>query len=201
MGTIKCGFWKLKFLLSPESLKEWLALCKNLNIDFEIPNWEHTKHSIEQVYELYCQFYEILMGSQAPEQIGTKTSAYTMLFASGNIEMPNSSFHLVTFDLHFYNQVNRLTLLPFGLQLSYPKGFAVPCDDKDYFTYEDIKLHEPLGYPLFEQLTNFIKRQTKPFRYVANGIEQKPPIRITPQAQKDLTNSWLIKKHEWTIKI
>ena len=201
MGTIKCGFWKLKFLLSPESLKEWLALCKSHNIDFEIPNKEHTKHSIEQVHEAYCQFYEMLMGSQMPEQIRTKTSAYTMLFASGNIEKPFSSFHLVTFDLHFYNQVNRLTSLPFCLQLSYPKGYAVPCNDKDYFTYEDIKLYAPLGYPLFEQLSNFIKRQTKSFRYVVNGIEQKPPIRISSQAQKDLANSWLIKKNEWKIKI
>ena len=45
MGTIRCGFWKLRFLLSPESMKEWLELCKEHNICFEIPNTERTKHT------------------------------------------------------------------------------------------------------------------------------------------------------------
>ena len=58
MGTIRCGFWKLRFLLSPESMKEWLELCKEHNICFEIPNSERTKHTIEQVYDAYCRFYE-----------------------------------------------------------------------------------------------------------------------------------------------
>ena len=83
MGTIRCGFWKLRFLLSPESMKEWLELCKEHNICFEIPNSERTKHTIEQVYDAYCRFYESLMATESDHDF-IVAPTYSMLFLTGN---------------------------------------------------------------------------------------------------------------------
>ncbi len=202
MGTIRCGFWALKFVLSLESMKEWLELCRSLNVSFEIPNHERTKHSIEQVYEAYCQFYGLLMTTEISDYINLKAPAYTMLFFSGNKAKPISSYHLVPFDHAIYNRENRkVASLRLCLEISYPKGVAVTCEDDRYFTYEDIQLHEPLGYPMFLQLTDFVKKHTKPLRYVMNGVEHKTPIRISPQAKYDLACSWIAKKYEWSIKM
>lgn len=198
MGTIKCGFWTLKFLLSLESMKEWLELCKKLNIGFVIPNYEQTKHTIEQVYEAYGRFYESLITHHK----SINAPAYTMSFLTGNKLQPVSSFSLMPFlyDIYNYDNNRKVETLPLCLKISYPKSVAVSSDDNKYFTYEDIQLHEPSGYPLFLQLTDFIKKRTKPLRFVANGVEQKPSIRISSQARKDLACSWIAKKYEWNIK-
>ena len=203
MGTIRCGFWKLRFLLSPESMKEWLELCKEHNICFEIPNYERTKHTIEQVYDAYCRFYESLMATEISDHDSIVAPAYTMSFLTGHNIKPVSSFRLVSFDYDIYNrEFNRkIKTIDLCLQISYPKSIAVTSEDNKYFTYEDIQLHEPSGYPLFVQLTDFIKKHTKPLRFVTNGVEQKPSIRISVQAKSDLACSWIAKKYGWNIKI
>ena len=202
MGTIRCGFWKLRFLLSPESMKEWLELCKEHNICFEIPNSERTKHTIEQVYDAYCRFYESLMATEISDHDSIRVPAYTMSFLTGNKIKPVSSFSLVPFDYDIYNsEFNRkIKTIDLCLQISYPKSIAITSEDNKYFTYEDIKLHVPSGYPLFVQLTDFIKKHTKPLRFVTNGVEQKPSIRISVQAKFDLACSWIAKKYGWIIK-
>ena len=201
MGTIRCGFWKLRFLLSPESMKEWLELCKEHNICFEIPNSERTKHTIEQVYDAYCRFYESLMATESDHDF-IVAPTYSMLFLTGNKINPVSGFGLVSFDYDIYNsEFNRkIKTIDLCLQISYPKSIAVTSEDNKYFTYEDIQLHEPSGYPLFVQLTDFIKKHTKPLRFVTNGVEQKPSIRISVQAKSDLACSWIAKKYGRIIK-
>ena len=203
MGTIRCGFWTLKFILSLESMKEWLELCKKLNISFEIPNHERTKHTIEQVHEAYSQFYKSLMTTEISDRIHIGAPAYIMLFLSGNKMNPVSGFNLMPFYYAIYNYENnrKVATLSFCLEISYPKSIAVSSDDNKYFTYEDIQLHEPLGYPLFLQLTDFVKKHTKPLRYVTKNVELKPSIRISPQVKYDLACSWIAKKYEWSIKM
>lgn len=200
MGTIKCGFWKLRFILTPDEMLEWLQYCEAQGIErLEIPNYERTLHTVSQAGEAYRNLYNTVMGQK--EYILVPGVTYSMIFQSGNPDKPLSSFHLISSEYGFYNSQNRLVLKKIYQEISYPKGFSVDCDDGIHFVYEDINLHHPNGQPLYEKVTSYIKNITSPLRYMANGSEQKPPVRISNQAAIDLSDSWLAKEYGWEVKL
>ena len=72
-----------------------------------------------------------------------------------------------------------------------------------FFIYEDIQLHSPKSYPLYQQITTYIKNQTKPLHFKAHNIddieEVKPQVRISEQVAIDLANSWIFKNYDFKI--
>ncbi|SFE62759.1 hypothetical protein SAMN04487969_104244 [Paenibacillus algorifonticola] len=54
----------------------------------------------------------------------------------------------------------------------------------------------------FNEVTNDIKKMTKPLRFSAHAAtgaglqEQKPPVRISKNAMTDLVNSWIFRKYK-----
>ena len=86
--------------------------------------------------------------------------------------------------------------------MTYPKGYAVPCEnDPEHFIYEDILIHEPEIYPIYEKLTNFIKSFTKLFRFINNGEEIKPSgVRISEKSAKDLSSGYIFTQYNFQMK-
>jgi len=69
-----------------------------------------------------------------------------------------------------------------------------------YFIYEDIRVHQPAIYPIFENLASEIKRITKALRFEAQGIdgyELKPPIRISEQAAHEVKEGGFSKPNSF----
>jgi len=73
-----------------------------------------------------------------------------------------------------------------------------------YFIYEDIRVHQPTIYQIFENLASEIKRITKRLRFEAQGIDGyeqlKPPIRISEQAAHEVKEGWLFKACQLQMK-
>lgn len=90
--------------------------------------------------------------------------------------------------------------LPY-IMLSFPKGVQVNLEDEKgkHYIYEDIRDHMPLTYAFFDEIRDFIKKMTKPFRFSAHDAdamkEQKPSMRISHDATRDLSQSWIFNKY------
>ncbi|MCP1359102.1 hypothetical protein [Aneurinibacillus migulanus] len=88
------------------------------------------------------------------------------------------------------------------IMLSLPKGFQIDLEDEKgkYYIYEDIREHQPLTYAFFDEVTNYMKKITKPLRFSAHAAdvlqEQKPSVRISKHAVNDMINVWIFKKYE-----
>lgn len=57
--------------------------------------------------------------------------------------------------------------------LSLPKGFQIDLEDEKgkYYIYEDIREHQPLTYAFFDEVTNYMKKITKPLRFSAHAAD------------------------------
>ena len=52
------GFYKLKFLITPEEFRHMLNLFEQKQAQFNCTNYARTKHDQSQVYETYERFYQ-----------------------------------------------------------------------------------------------------------------------------------------------
>ena len=181
MGTMKCGFWTTKFIITPNEFCDFLQLCDGYKFKFFVPSYGNPQHTISEVLREYTMFYERYTAVKKPEK-AIRSVAYTMVV---EFEKYKSSFQLLSDGIHFYkNNVLAEDKIP-CLRIAYPKGYTVNYEDEKgkYFVYEDIQKFEPEMYPIFETLSKHVKQYTKPFRF---GIlqyekmeEQKTAVRIT----------------------
>ncbi|MDR1849180.1 MAG: hypothetical protein LBQ75_04000 [Zoogloeaceae bacterium] len=202
MGTIKCGFWVTKFIITPDEFGDFLRLCDKYTIKFFLPTLENPQHSLSEVLQAYTMFYETYTAVERPKKC-RRSFVYSMLI---EFEKYKSGFHLVEDDVWFpYHGEWAKDKIPF-LEMSFPKGHAVDYKDEkgEYFVFEDINKHRPEMYPIFEALSNHIKQFTKPFRFESfdddKMKEKKTPVRISRQASEDFARSWLFRDNQLNMK-
>lgn len=194
MGTIKCGFWKLDFILSPEEFNEFIEFCRMLNIS---PNQG-------DVCEQYLMFYNDLIATNQPA-IFLKQDSISFVTLKGFTCGLSTSVG-IGFTIGCANMVHwaydnaAIRINGWALSISLQKGVSVNKEDEKgkYFVYEDIQLHSPRSYPLYQQITAYIKNKTKPLRFKTNiGNEIKPSVRVSKQVASDLADSWIFKNHNF----
>ncbi|GGG69740.1 hypothetical protein [Paenibacillus radicis (ex Gao et al. 2016)] len=194
------GFYKLKFLITPEEFKHVLKLFERQQAQFNHTNYAQTKHDHTQVYEAYEKFYHYFTAPEKPEY--HPFFVYSISFTAGN---ESSGFFIRNESISFpYLGQWAEDELP-SIMLSLPKGFQIDVEDESgkYYIYEDIREHQPLTYTFYNDIVNDIKKITKPFRffiYEADAVqEQKPPVRISKNAANELMNAWIFKKYKLVI--
>jgi len=206
MGTIKCGFWKMRFIISPSEFGEFLDRCEHFGISFHCRCYGYPLHSKDKMTELYKAFYDGIISPSKPPR-GSHI-AHGMDFSSDKKKI--IGFNLTEDDYIYYHHYGELAHGGWGkdrlrcLEITYQKSVAVNIDEK-HFVYEDILLHEPEGYPIFAALIEPVKKITKPLRFDAwwdegQSYEEKPNVRISLQAARDLSQSWIFKTYNLTMK-
>lgn len=199
MGTIKCGFWRTKFFISPDEFKEFLRLCQRNEILFNVPSWGNPLHDLEEVLKEYTFYYQTFTGKNKELESPIYGFTYSLSFPK---EKNLFGFFIRSEGVRFpyYRQWAEVEI-PY-LMLSYQKGCQVNLVDEKgrCFIYEDILKHEPEGYPIYETITNFIKSITKPLRFAAHVVDSfdeiKSSVRISAKAAEDLSNSWIFKMYQ-----
>jgi hypothetical protein len=201
MGTIKCGFWTFKFIITPNEFETFLNECDAYNIKFILPVYGYPQHNKKQVLDNYEKFY-ISFAHTAKQQ-------YSSFVYEMHIQGKNglTSFHIRNEDIMFlFNHRQWAKDKIYYLMMSYPKSYAVTCeDDKEHFIYEDILKREPDIYPIFLKLTNSIKSFTKPFRFINKSNETiqeiKPSgVRISENAANSLSLSFIFTQYNLKMK-
>ena len=202
MGTIKNRFQKLSFIISPNEFRDFVKYCNEFGIEF-------THQRSEDILEEYTKFYNSLTSDKLPKNY----------FKQGHISYINlysfvSSLNLkdtIGFVINPANMVHwshyreAVRIHSWAIQITLQKGVSVDKEDEKgkYFIYEDIQLHSPKSYPLYQQISSYIKSITKPLRFkafVIDDIEEiKPPVRISEQVAIDLSSSWIFKNYEFEI--
>ncbi|WP_042161226.1 hypothetical protein [Paenibacillus gorillae] len=189
------GFYKFKFLITPEEFKHVMKLFEQQQAQFNHTNYAQTKHDHKQVYEAYEKFYQYFTVREKPQY--HPYFVYSISFAAGN---ESSGFFVRNENISFpYLGQWAEDELP-SIMLSLPKGFQIILEDQKYYVYEDIREHQPITYSFYTDIVNDIKKITKPFRFFVHGAdavqEQKPPVRISKNAAADLMNAWIFRKYK-----
>lgn len=191
------GFYKLKFVITPEEFKSVLKLFEQKQAQFTCTNYDRTKHDHIQVYETYKTFYQYFTIQEKPDY--HPFFVYFISFTTGN---ESSGFFVRNESIMFpYLRQWAEDELPY-VMLSLPKGFQIDLEDEKgkYYIYENIREHQPLTYTFFDEVTKDIKKITKPLRFSVHAAdalqEQKPPVRISKNAVNDMINSWIFKKYK-----
>jgi hypothetical protein len=200
MGTITSGFWKLKFIVTPDEFEKFLQECEKYKITFILPTYEHPQHDLSRVLEYYTKNFYLCQALSVKKEDLRPSFVYSM-------HIPRMlGFHMANEEIRFpyYREwgCDRINYIMISCQ----KGVAVPLgSDGKYFAYDDISKHHPEMYPIFEALTNSIKIYTKPLRFTSIVIDKpeeiKPTaVRISQSAAKDFSTSWLFKHYELEMK-
>lgn len=200
MGTIKCGFWTLSFIASPDEFKDFIKHCEDLNI--------HSRDS--DVCQQYQDFYNALTATTAPINLLKRDNISYINLRSFvcSLEIENATgFSIVPATMvHWIYHDKVVRIHDWAVQICLQKAVIVDKKDEkgDCFIYEDIQLHSPTSHPLYQQATSFIKGITKPLRFTTNTVdgtdEIKPPVRISKKASVDLASSWIFKNCDFTMK-
>jgi len=195
------GFYKLKFVITPEEFKRILELFEQKQAQFRCTNYARTQHDQDQVYEAYKTFYQYFTIQEKPDY--HPFFVYSISFTAGN---ESSGFFVRNESIRFPDLRQWAEdELPY-LMLSLPKGFQMDLEDEQgkYYLYEDIREHRPLTYAFYEEVAKEIKKITKPLRFWAHAAdclqEQKPSVRISENAMNDMINSWIVKKYKLVMK-
>lgn len=178
MGTIKCGFWTKRFLVSPEEFAGWVDLCQDEGFSFE------DRNGPADVKARYHVFYQKRMDRAQYQALipGVAASLSRNGFQSG--------YHLVSGQWRFSFTDGTNPLADIFIQLSTPKAYAVDCEDGIHFTYEDILQKEPLAKEYFDRFTQPIQTITKPLYQFGKPMHG---VRISKQAYGDLLESAFYK--------
>lgn len=200
MGTIKTGFWKLGFILSPNEFEDFIKYCISLNI----------KPNSNDICEQYKLFYTELTAMTQPSNYMKRDNiSYIDLRAIVSGLKPENGRGFVINPatmVHWPHYKKAVRISSWATQITLQKSISIDKEDEKgkYFEYEDINIHSPQSYPLYEQITDYIKKITKPLRfnaYVVDNVEEiKPPVRISKQVATDLANSWIFKEYEFEMK-
>jgi hypothetical protein len=196
------GFYKLNFFITPEEFKSMLGLLEPKEAQFFLTNHAQTEHAVEEVYASYQRFYQYSVADEKKDGIFPLFVYSISVFS----DTEKAGFFMTKHEVYFpqYGQWAE-DKLP-SVSFSFPKGFAINLEDEKgkYYIYEDIRDHKPSAYELFHEVTGAIKKMTKPLRFSALDPEvmkeQKPAVRISPQAAEDLNNSWLARKYGLVIR-
>lgn len=200
MGTIKCGFWKLGFILSPDEFNGLIQYCISLDINPDT----------NDICEQYRLFYNELVAKTQPSNYMERDNiSYINLKALiSGLKIKNGIGFVINpaTMVHWPHYKKAVRINFWATQITLQKGISIDKEDEKgkYFVYEDINLHSPESYPLYLQIIAYIKNITKPLRfnaYVVDDVDEiKPPIRISKQATLDLSNSWIFKEYEFKIR-
>ncbi|AIQ53229.1 hypothetical protein [Paenibacillus sp. FSL R7-0331] len=191
------GFYKLKFLITPEEFQSVLKLLEPAAAQFYQTNFSRSEDTSDQVADAYRSYYEYFMTAE-------KREGHRPLFVYAVTVQPGdeqSGYHIRPEEIFFprYGQWAE-DILP-CVMISYPKGFQIDLEDErgKYYIYGDIREHKPITYAFFEEFTGAIRKITKPLRFSAQDAEamkeQKPFVRISPGAAQDLSQSWMFSKY------
>lgn len=192
----------LGFILGPEEFKGFIEYCKGLST--------RPDRDEDELYEQYESFYTGLVATTPPSNylkrdnishisLRSFVCGLTPENATGFVINPANMVHWP-----HYRKAVRIS--GWAVQITLQKGVSVDKEDEKgkYFIYEDIQLHSPQSYPLFQQITAYIRSITKPLRFdacVVNDVDEiKPPVRISKQVAADLANSWIFKEYEFKIR-
>ncbi|WP_440114763.1 hypothetical protein [Paenibacillus sp. QZ-Y1] len=86
--------------------------------------------------------------------------------------------------------------------ISLPKGIQVHAEDEKgaYYTYEDIRDHQPLTYVFHSEIASEIRKMTKLLRFSVQASDmlhtQKPSVRISKNEATDMKKSWIFNKYK-----
>ncbi|MGG3280555.1 hypothetical protein [Paenibacillus solani] len=203
MDRIKnSGFYKLRFFITPEEFRSVLELFEHKDTQFRLTNGDRTRHDASQVNEAYQAYYRYFAAREKREGV----RPFFVYSIPVTLQQEDSGFFARNEGVQFpyYGQWAE-DELPCIL-LSFPKGFQINMEDKQgkYYVYEDIREHRPLTYKLFEEITGFIKKRTKPLRFSALDPEamkeQKPTVRISRDVMQDMSTSWIFTKYGLQIR-
>ncbi|MFF2480925.1 hypothetical protein [Paenibacillus sp. NPDC058071] len=196
------GFYKLKFFITPEEFKSVLKLFEQNQAQFNRTNYDRTKHDQNQVYEAYKTYYQYFTMQEKPDY--HPFFVYSITFAAAN---ESSGLFARNEGISFPHLGQWAEDELPCVMISLPKGFQINLEDEKgkYYIYEDIREHLPQTYAFFDEVTNDMKKITKPFRFSAYATdadtlqEQKPAVRISKNAVNDMMNSWMVKKYKLVI--
>ncbi|MDR1195349.1 MAG: hypothetical protein LBL00_02615 [Endomicrobium sp.] len=196
MGTIQPGFWNFKFIITPNEFEAFLKECSKYNIIFKLPVHGYPEHNSSQIMENYIKYYN---GFANTVKQPRHTFVYSMNITGKN---GRSSFHIISEEIRYLYNGQWPKDEMYYIRMTYPKGHAVTCEnDPEHFIYEDILLHEPDIYPVYEELTNSIKSFTKPFRFINETEEIKPSgVRISESSAKELSLGYIFKRYNFQMK-
>lgn len=201
MGTIKCGHWTSRFIITPDEFEGFVQECGSYGIGFIVPSYEKVKHDYKKVVEEYQDFYSRFFSAAEPTG---GIMAYSMQYTREDASVTGFFMRTEYIYIPYYGRWAEKKAR--CIQLSYPKAYAVDCEDGKYFVYEDILKREPEVYPIYESLTKSIKMYTKPLRFTTSIAfderkEIKPTgVRISEGAARDLADSWIFKEYEIEMK-
>ncbi|RZK57342.1 MAG: hypothetical protein EOO91_10310 [Pedobacter sp.] len=200
MGTIKNGFWKLSFILSPNEFRDFVKYCKELEIEFNDQRGE-------DIQVEYTKFYNSLTSDKNPKSYLKQGNISYITISSFvcSLNVKNTIGFIINPAnmVHWTHYREAVRIQGWAVQITLQKGVSVDKEDEKgkHFIYEDIQLHSPKSYPLYLQIISYIKSITKPLRFKAHNIDDieeiKPPVRISEQVAIDLANSWIFKNYEF----
>ncbi len=197
------GFYTLKLFVTPEEFDHVLDRFEQKQARFRLSNYERTVHNRTEVYEAYKRYYQYFIKPEKPDYHPSFVYSIALM-----LDGKMSGFFVRNEGVGFpYLRQWADDELPCIL-LSFPKGLQIDLKDEkgDYYIYEDIREHQPLTYAFYDEVTRYIKKETKPLRFLSYVIdelqEQKPAVRISKAAMDDLAGSWIFKKYElgWKVK-
>ncbi|GAA3769358.1 hypothetical protein [Flavobacterium ginsengiterrae] len=210
MGTIKTGFWKLAFIITPDEFKQFIEYVIDLNIYPEYAIGLNIYRDRETIYEQYEIFYSALISKTKPSNYMKCDNISFIDLRSFVCKLrPENSIGFIINPanmVHWLYNDGAVRISDWAVQITLQKGVSLNVENSQgkYFVYEDIKLHSPQSYPLYQKLTYYIKSITKPLRFNAQGVEAieevKPPVRISKQAADDFGDSWLFTEFKFKMK-
>ncbi|MGR6546612.1 hypothetical protein [Paenibacillus tundrae] len=199
------GFYKLKFLVTPEEMRSTLELFQQKECQFTLSNYAATSHDLDQVCEAYATYFQYFTAQEKPNQ-----HPHWVYSVVCNLDERTTGFFMKNEGYSFPVQEQWAEdEFPYIL-LSLPKGFQINLQDEqgNYYIYEDIREHLPFTYALFAETSQSVKKMTKPLRFkVYAGAsldalqEQKPPVRISPSAAQEMSTSWLCEKYGISLSV
>ncbi|WP_288457008.1 hypothetical protein [uncultured Chryseobacterium sp.] len=199
MGTIKTGFWNFKFIITPNEFSDFIKECLSNNISFYRTDYEAANHNHTKVVETYKKYYDTLVEKEKKSAFNSGC-VYSMLYIRN--DESRSGFFMRDEDIRVFSGREYFDRTLYYINIFLAKGIAVDYEDEKgkYFVYEDILIHQPEMYPIYQKITNFIKLFTKPLRFnseILSEIREIKPsgVRISEQASKDIAESWYFKKH------
>ena len=169
MGTIKCGFWMCRFLVTDKEFVEFVNFCAGKEFRFHASMLNYPLASPQEVIENYSLAYS---------RIISKTSYANHGYDCYSLKADWFKGGLGTTSRHYGNY-------PF-FQIDSPKAYSV-SDGDGYFHYEDIHQQEPRAKEVFSEVSSIIKKISKPIFENGRPVYS---IRISEDAWNDLKESY-----------
>ncbi|GBF73684.1 hypothetical protein PA598K_01993 [Paenibacillus sp. 598K] len=193
------GFYKLLFLMTPEQVQRVVELLAAQQARFHQTNYGQQQDEVEQVLAAYAAYYRHYTAPVRPE--GYRSFVYSVVVT---VDGQTAGYAVRGTGLAFPDGDRWAQHeLPY-VMLSLPKGYRMDEADGEHYRYEDIRVHLPQTYALYEQVAAEVKRCTRPLRFLARGAEglqeQKPAVRISPEALSALSEGWLWQQYGLVVK-